>query len=479
MWVNMSLFQNIVVGKELENAEFGDRRLKKRGEKLLDAMSKNPQASIPNLVDSPSETVASYRFLDNDKVTFDKISAAHREKTFERMSREKLVLALHDTTSLNYTGLRDSVEGLGAVGNSTTQNPKGLQLHTVYAITPEGTPLGTIHSQIWARIPAKKKKARQKSSKKVELNESNKWSIAVSNVANLANELDTTIVHVMDREADIFDLFCEAEMHGQKYIVRGKSNRRVDKKSRGSEDGLLISEKLAQSSPIGRVDIEVKTKEGINGKRDATLEIKVITVDILAPRGKSRKQHRNPDHTLHLTVILAKEIDAEDGVEPINWQLMTNVEISFPQEAMLCVEYYGRRWGIETFFRILKTGCRVERSRLGEVDNLKCFIGLQLIIAWHLDLLTRLARKNPLESPKVFFTDTELFVMSKLILKKNPHKKAKLGYYIRLLAMMGGFMGRKSDGDPGAEVLWRGLVRLKGTVADHLRLTEKTVPSIF
>lgn len=465
------------VAKELTDVDFGDNRLKNRAIKVLTSLSDNPQGSIPESIDNWSELHGAYRFFDNEKVNGEKILGAHFLSTLKRCKDFKIVLVAHDTSSANYSGLKKT-SGLGEVGNSKkSPNAKGLIMHTAYAVTPDRLALGLLEQNIWARETSAYKDPSVRNRAPIEVKESYKWLSSLQAVSKrvICGDLaDTLFIHVMDREADIFDVFCEAKELDETFIIRAKNNRRVNKKSRGSDDGILMLESLGKSKPLGRITIEVPTKSFLEGKRQALIEVRAQQISVPAPRGRSMKDHNFKESSITLTVVSANEVPNEDVEEEnlINWTLLTNVAIASTEQVLFCLDYYCCRWQIEVYHRILKTGCNVEKSRLSEAKKIKSYIAMMAIVAWHIHWLNYLAKTKPKASPDLVFTKQEQLTLSMLVLKKKPSRSATIKDYLILLGRLGGFIGRKGDGLPGAEVLWRGWHKLKETMAAMKTLSD-------
>lgn len=461
------------VDYELSGIDFGDKRLDKRTKHVLKAIADNPQASIPESSNNWSETIGTYRLINNKKVNCESMLKPHVISTLERMKHQKIVLAVQDTTSLNYTGLKVRTSGLGDVGDSTNGNAKGLIMHNTYAISTEGVPLGTLDSNIWSRKTSKYKKSQKRANTPIEKKESYKWPKAIEQVTQLTKDLkETKIIHIMDREGDIYEVFSEALNLEQSFIIRVKHNRRVNKSSRGADNGQLLTEVFAATKPLGIVDMIVNARDETGGNRSAKVEIKAVKVKIPAPRAKSNNIHRFTNKDLEQTVIWVREIDFDEDTKPIDWKLITNVDISSSDEVLICIDYYCKRWHIEVFFRILKTGCRVEECRFSTAEKIKVFVILLLIVAWHIHRLTLLTRILPKANPDIVFTKREQTILSKLVLRRKPPKKFRLSDFVTLLARLGGFLNRKCDGVPGPEVLWRGWIRLKEFI-NNLSIIEE------
>lgn len=467
-------------GNELRNVDFNDARLSKRSIKILTSLSNKPQSPIPESFKSWSDVFGAYRFFDNEKVSADKILASHYDACLARCSEFKIVLVAHDTSSTNHSGLKKTV-GLGEVGDSkNSPDALGLIMHTAYAVTPDRLALGLLDQIIWARETSKFKDPIARKKAPIEKKESYKWIKSLNAVSKRASKVSTTqFIHVMDREADIFELFSEAKDLQETFIIRARLNRRVDKKSRGSSDGEPMFTKLGKSKPLGRVTLEIPTRSFLEEKRQAMAEVRAQQIAITAPRARSIKDHHFKNEAVTLTVISVNEIPSDD-VEPedlINWTLLTNVPINSPEEVLVCLDYYCCRWQIEVFHRNLKTGCKVENTKFSEARKIMSFIALMSIVAWHLHWMNIIARVQPKASPDLVFTKQEQAVLSMLVLKRKPSHRSTLKDYLILLARLGGFLARKGDGMPGPEVLWRGWRNLKEAINTVEALSKAGYPT--
>ena len=444
---------------ELNGVSLGDKRLNSRSTSILKALSEHPEASIPESLRNWSETYAAYRFFGNDNVTHDALIKPHREMTLKRIAEHRIVLAVQDTTSLNFSGLQ-LTEGLGRIG-SDVNGAKGVLVHTTYALSDQGLPLGTLDQRVWQR--EKKKEGKNNSKIASRDKESSKWIDTIKEIANVTEALkQTTVIHVMDREADFYELFAEAQVLEQKFIIRAHVNRRINRTSRRSDDGGRLLQQLGRQKPLGTVELEVKAKADIETKRSALVQLRALQFKLTPPKNKPLKIHSFKNHVVDLTAVQVTEISQnEEGLEPINWILITNVSIKEPEDVLLCVQYYCHRWQIEVFHRILKTGCRVESCRFSTVKKIHVYLALLTIVAWRLHWMTLLGRVAPEAKASLVFTAQEQTILSKLILKSIAPKDCRLVDFIVLLAQLGGFLNRKSDGFPGAQVLWRGWHKLK------------------
>jgi hypothetical protein len=448
------------VEEELGTVAFYDERLKRRLFSLVREFYGDPQAPIPQACEgSAAKAKAVYRFFRNDKVCMDRVLCAHTESTIERIKPHKVVLAVQDTTSLNYT-THPAMEGIGPIGTKA-KGSIGLLVHDTMAFTPEGTPLGLLNVQYWARDPDDIGKKHRRKKLAIEEKESIKWLKsyrAVSEVQKLCPE--TMLVSVGDRESDIYEFFLEAAKNpqGPRLLVRCERtrNRTVGE--------MNLWEKMLKE-PVGAIRIVRVPKKGSRPARDAKLEVRYARVKLKAPKGTGYP-------SVEVWTVYAREIDYDPTTvkSPLNWMLLTTVEVNNIEDACERLDWYTRRWGIEVYHRTLKSGCKIEERQLGLADGLEACLAIDMIVAWRIYHLTMLAREVPNVPCTVFFEEAEWKALYMFVNKntKPLDKPPTLREAIRTLARLGGFLGRKSDGEPGTVVLWRALQRLDDITATCL-----------
>lgn len=452
--------------------EFGtvrlyDRRLKERLLTLARDFYNCPQASIPQACASKARTLGAYRLFRNENVTMDVILTPHTEATIERIRAHPVVLAPQDTTTLNYAA-HPATEGLGPINNKGNR-AMGLVLHDTLAFTPEGTPLGILDAQCWARDPDDQGKRNRRKALPIEQKERMKWLRSFRRLAEIQKLChQTLLVSIGDREADIYDLFHEAmkDPAGPKLLVRAEKSR-----SRKVEQEPLWAF-MARQESAGVLEIHVP-RRGNQKARDAMVDVRFSEVALSPPKTR----HAPP---IPVWAVYILEQEREDGGAPIEWMLLTTVAVNRFEEAKQRVEWYSGRWGIEVYHRTLKTGCRIEDRQLGTADRMEACLGVDMVVAWRIYHLTMLGREVPDHPCTVFFEEIEWKALCCYASKKPepPKKPPTLAQAIRMLGAMGGHLGRKSDGMPGTECIWRGLQRLDTAVEMYAIFKHLPLPHI-
>lgn len=442
--------------EEFGAAALGDKRLVERLMQLGEAFFAMPMANIPQACATEAATKAAYRFFDNDQVRMEAILQPHLEATEQRIGNHPIVLVAQDTSTLNYTH-HPMTEGLGPINTIKDKNI-GLLLHDTMAFTPQGTPLGLLDVQCWARDPAEAGKRHQRHDKTIEEKESYKWLKSYRNVCAVQARCPRTQLIVMaDREADIHELFAEylqTRKRAELLIRAEKSRNRNVADDEQQIQRLWPCMQTLKSA--GTVDLMVLPRQD-RPSRMAMIEVRFAPVTLKAPRRKSSM----PDVAIH--AVYAKEINAPADVEePIEWMLLSTLPVTTFQEAQIALARYARRWGIEIYHRVLKSGCRIEDRQLGAARRLENCLAIDMVVAWRIHHLTWLGRETPDMPCTVFFDDAEWKALVGFMHQTpvTPAKPPALKEAIRMVASLGGFLNRKSDGEPGTETIWRGLQRL-------------------
>lgn len=436
--------------EELGHARLGDQRLVRRLVGLLRDFYAQPQASIPQACQSRAKTKAAYRFLEHPKMTLAKVLEPHYESTVERLKSEKIVLSVQDTTSLDYS-THQATEDLGPIGNKDEEHFIGLILHDTMAYSTTGVPLGLVDVQCWARDKVGKSLFRKQLP--IEQKESFKWLTSYKQSSEMQKRCPgTTLVSVGDREADIFELFdlakAESAVGGSHLLVRARHDRLLGE----GQEHLWKTVSLQPVSGIQEIKVP---RRGNRRSRVATLEVRFSEVTLKQPISKGKRQ-------LTIWAVLARESDPPEGSEPIEWLLLSTLEVSTFAQAVEKLSWYTIRWSIEIYHRTLKSGCKIEERQLCTADRIETCLAIDMIVAWRIVHLTKLGRDIPNMPCTVYFEESEW----KALLAYKTHNPVParnpptLREAIHMVAEMGGYLGRKSDGEPGTKSLWMGLEHL-------------------
>lgn len=453
--------------------EFGltgleDKRLESRLLTIARDFYERPQANIPQACQSRSKTKAAYRFFDHPDTTMDKILASHYEATLNRMSQQNVVLVVQDTTSLNYTA-HPATADLGPINKE--EGTLGLEMHDTMAFTVEGTPLGLVDVQSWARDPKEFGQNHQRKKRALEDKESYKWLASFKKTAEAQKRCPKTmLVSMGDREADIYDLFKLAldDAAGPKLLVRAMQDRLLAK-----EQGHLWD--MMAQKPAAGIQVIGVPRQGNRAARQAQLEVRFGEVTLQPPQLKRGLGE------IRLWALLAEEVAAPPGVEPLKWMLLTTLEVGTYEQALEKLQWYTKRWGIEVYHRTLKSGCQIEQRQLGTADRIETCLAIDLVVAWRIFHLTKLGRETPDVPCTVFFEDAEWKALHCFVKQDPtpPETPPTLREAIRMVAGLGGFLGRKSDGEPGTQSLWLGIQRLDDITATWKFMANNFAPNLL
>ena len=352
---------------------------------------------------------------------------------------------------------------------------KSLILHSTLAFDVDGVPLGFVDAQCWARNEEEFGKEHRKKREKqpIETKESFKWLRSYRAVSELQKQNPNTMfVSVGDREADIYELFSEAihtNPDGARLLVRAQHNRQL------KDEELRLWGTLQSQSMAGKIHIQVPRSSN-QPARQAELEIRFAKVTLCVPVDKKRAAVGKSLPEVQVWAILAEEKNSI-AKNPLQWLLLTTLPIESFDQAVEKLHWYSKRWGIEVFHRTLKTGCRIENRQLWTADCLEASLAIDMVVAWRIHHMTHLARQTPEASCELVFEENEWSALVVFTQKKQAVDPPTLREAVRLVAGLGGFLGRKCDAEPGAQTIWRGLEKLGNVSAVFEVLKEN--PSLL
>ena len=453
------------MSQELDGVDLSDKRLDRRLIKTAQQLARSPVSPINDACGDWASTQAAYRLFDNGKASPRAILEPHINKTLQRMvDCDGPVLSVQDTVMISYSR-HSKTKGLGPVGTSNSAGERGLIMHNAMAFTTAGVPLGVLSQSIWARDEVPQEGYQEKIERlqvtPIEKKESFKWLVALRETV-ARTPRGVKVITVADRESDFFEFTTEAQELRALFLVLARINRTLV--AEDSEGFTSILEALSAAPVLGTLTVEIPS----NGKRKArtaSVQVCVAQVTIKPPQRRGKAKTSGSTEPLSLNVIAATETHPPPGVEAISWVLLTNLPVNDFANATEKVEWYGMRWGIETWHKVLKSGCTVEDCRLEKADRLKRHLALFSIIAVRLMYVTYLARAQPDMPATGVFCEEELAALHIRVHKTPaPPQPPTLREAVRMMGRLGGHLGRKGDGEPGVTVLWRGWTSLYETV---------------
>jgi len=434
------------------SCQLGDKRRTNRLIEVAEQVASNPSASLPNQIERWGDLKAAYRLFDRDEVTFEAIARPHWERT--RQSAQGRCLVIGDTTEIDF-GKDRQIEGIGETGNGSGQ---GFLLHNALLVHADseaiiGVAGQTIHYRKKKRKSKKQENAAQRLKRK---RESEVWGKVIDDIGEPAEGVE--YVQVFDRGADNFEVYCHLLQNRSQWVIRAaKLNRYV--LSGESEERMQLKDYLPRLKRLGQYTLSLRARPG-QSAREAQIEVRVGRIKIPRPHHVSPWVGKLKQPPIAMHVIEVVEVHAPRGVTPIRWVLLTSLPVQTFDAAWQIIGYYEMRWLVEEYHKALKTGCRTEFRQLKTAGRLEALVGLTSVVAVRLLKLKSLARVDP-EVPAQRVVPRIWLRMLKLARKRLPRvHDLTVGQFYREVAKLGGFLGRKGDGDPGWITIWRGWEKL-------------------
>ena len=463
MCVNMSTLSSAQAFADFQfsGAALGDARRAKRLVRVAAALAQKPCGTLHGAILDWAEVQAAYRLLADEETTLDSVTAPHRKKVFEACAAAQEVLLIEDTTSLNYSTLKN-VKDMGWIGDD--EACKGFNLHSTLALRienwnsnqePELTMLGLFGIHCWTRTHSKRGRGKEKKSARLRRErESQRWAAVLG--TREGPPAGSRWTFMGDREADIYEVFQDCRGAGMDWIVRANQPRALE------DEGGSVFSAVAQASRLGQYTLKLRARPN-QKRRKAKLEVRALSVTL---RGPQRPGGRLEPETMN--VIEVREVNPPAGTEAIHWVLLTSWPIENLSEVLRVVKSYTRRWLIEEYHKALKSGVGVEDSQLTSARSLQALIGILAVVALRLLSLKLLNRTQPDEPVSKAEIGPEA-----LMLLEKAYRKPKGGWtngtVLTTIARMGGFLARKGDGSPGWKMIWQGWHRLM-TMVEGVRL---------
>lgn len=426
------------IQEEASHLYLGDKRRNDRFINIIKHKVGQPLESIPQMGESWSDVKMTYAFYDNDKVSESQISDCIEKATVDRCLRSRTVLNIMDTTSINFSS---SAEGLGYLDHGMGE---GLMVHSSFAVNEQGCPLGLLHQKIWARDKSQMGKKKFRHKKEITEKESYRWIESMQRAESLLEGTDL-VVHIADRESDIYELFATPRKQGSELLIRAVHERKT----------LLGNSmwKEVESQPVlttFELEIPKVTTEDV---RKVKMNVKAGMVLLSPPRDKT---------DLPSLIVYGIIVQAENATTPLEWRLISTLPVTTAEQAMQCVTWYSFRWRIERLHYILKSGCRLEDLQLRHIKALRKAILVYSLCAFKIMQMLYLARIYPHQSCDTYLEQHEWQVLC-CVNNKSPVPCAHpptMKQCVIWIAKMGGYLARNNDGPPGVKNLWRGLQKL-------------------
>jgi hypothetical protein len=453
------------VAEELSSAALPDKSLKKRFYQVVEMLCSDPEKSFPEMADEDKAKLKGlYRFLENKRVEEQVLFEPHAQATCARAAELERVLAVHDTTCICYGG-RGTRRGLGRLNDGG----HGYCLHCTLCVTADGSriPLGVLGYEVLVRTEEPKKPRSWREEQKNPDKEKARWWRRVKHTSDVLKGARVKLIHVMDREADDYELLAQMLNAGEHFVVRQRFDRLLELSQEARREGAprKVHEALAEAKVQFEREVPLsprkKDRSGEKQKTYPPREGRVARLVGSAMRLSIRRPQDLKDsglpESIQLNVVRVWEPEPPEGQPGVEWYLMTTEPIERPEQILEVVDFYRARWTIEEFFKALKTGCSIEKRQLETKEALLKALAMFLPIAWRLLLMRSLARSAPELPATVVLSDTQLRILRarpKLKLPEQPTVKDALW----AIASIGGHL--KHNGAPGWQTIGRGFEKL-------------------
>lgn len=467
-------FQEKLVMKILDNqtwvqqqfgeASLGDLRRTKRLGQIASNLLDAPDQSLPQQNPAWADLKAAYRFFDCPKVTLDAVCQPHWQQT--RQTKPGRYLLISDTTDIDQK-TRPATTGLGMLGNG---QGRGLQLHSCLFFDSEAKQIvGTGGALVQYRKRVAKNETSAQSKKRIR--ESDLWGNLVEQVGSPPEH--SQWIHVFDRGGDYFEAMCKIQLSGCDFVIRAsKHNRNV---ILDSGEKVALSKAIQRAEHLGDYELALRSRPGVKA-RTASMRVSRVRIQMPLPRHHTPWAKQSGIKSIAMNVVIVEEIGKVKGSERIRWVLLTSLPVESLNDAWQVISDYENRWLIEEYHKVIKTGCSIESHALRATDRLEPMIGLTSVIGIRLFQLKLLGRGDRRRRAKNHVPRTWLRGL-KLLVPKLSLSGLTVYEFFREVAKLGGFLGRKHDGEPGWQTIWRGHQKIKSILDAERILGRNGVPT--
>lgn len=443
-----------VVRTELEGIDLGDERRSRRALGIADRLADAPEASLPAAMGDRSWSEALYRHLGSASVTLHALLEPHVEKTVKRVAAESTVYAIADTTEFVFSGASPR-EGLGRVNTKD----QGFLAHVTLAVSEDRTPLGLLGIETWQRAP-KTSRSTTWSRRNTE-RESLRWARGMKRAAERLGASTGALVHVADREGDIYELLVELSQAKQRFIIRAAQDRSLVPMESDDERKLFDA---AQSTPTAFVvDVPLsaravkrqpESRRAFPSRRERQARLSFAARTVTIKRAKHRSAKLPP--SLVVNIVHVFEFNPPPGEPPVEWLLLTSEPVETNAQIEKIVAGYRARWVVEEYFKTVKTGCAYESRQLESAHTLQALLAYTLLVAYAMLLMRALSRLGRDEPAENLLSPTQLLVLRAKVARLPDEPTVREA--LLAIAAMGGHL--KNNGDPGWRTLSRGWAKL-------------------
>ncbi len=443
---------------EFAGAELGDARRTQRLARFAASIAHDPDRSLPQSAQSDAELEGCYRFLNNDQVTPEAVLAPHQRRTVERAAGHTEVLAVHDTTSFRFCD-EDTREGLGPILHK--HGARGFYSHVSLAVAlgESRDPLGVlaVHDYVRADERTWSKKAKTLSDPN---NERHRFALAIDRCEKQLSGR-AQVIHVIDREADIYELFARMVACQQRFVIRLSEDRATPSKREGTRGHLKLSDVVRSLEGVAEREVPLSPRKGsklpVSRRIHPTREGRVAKLSFRATAVEVRRPDCADDQlpkslTLHLVNVI--ELDPPQGQPTVEWTLLTTEPIDTEHAVLRVVDIYRARWTIEELFKALKTGCAFEQRQFRSYSALRRLLAVMLPVAWRLLRIRTAARIDPNRSGSDLLSAVQMKLLAATSKRVALPSEPTAAQVLLAIAGLGGHLRR--NGPPGWLTLGRG-----------------------
>jgi len=464
-YVKQQVHQRQWAEENFGTCELGDKRRTARLTNTAELILNNPTASIAALNGQWKDSKAAYRLFANKNVTFEAVVKTHCTNT-KLAIRGRHSLILCDTSEVIF-GKKREIDGAGDLGRG---GGPGFLLHPGLAVDAD---TGEIQGLAGAIVRHRQRVPKQEtaSQRKKRQRESALWGDLDDQIGT--PDENTRYTTVCDRGADSYETLCHCQQNRHDYVVRVCQKQRIVTTPEGKK--VKLAAYMEQQEMAGTYELSLRSRKSNKGKktkaRTAKMEVRVGKVTLVAPVHKSQYEKECGIEKIETYVVWAREVDCPKGEVPLDWMLCTSHEVASFEKAIQIIEWYEERWLIEELFKALKTGCRMEARQLHSAGGLEALCGVLCVTACRLLQMKRVAMAHP-DRPAEEVVPPLLVAMLRVAMgSQKRHVKTAYGFY-HTLARLGGFLGRRSDGNPGWQTIWKGWDKLTNMVRGAELLSE-------
>jgi hypothetical protein len=433
--------------EQFGQCDLGDARRTRRLVKYAAQAAADPSASTPRQTESWNDCKRAYNLIGNKHVSFAAITAQHFAAT--RARTEGTWLVIEDTTETHFSSVQ--IQGLGPTGDG---GGRGFLLHSALMVRSDGQEIAGLAGQVIRYRRKVKKEASGAQRLRRKDRESVIWGQLVDQVGQAPP--GARYIHVFDRGGDQFELYCHISLNHGGWVGRAAQLKR---KIRTPQNiAIKLSAYLEQLPLAGGYTVELSANTG-QPARVATMEVRLGPLVVPRPKHVSAWVRKAGIQEIAMWVVEARETNPPKGAQAARWVLLTSERVESFNAAWIILEYYEKRWLVEEFHKALKTGCRLESRQYETAKRLEAVTAVLSILAVRLVQLKMVARDDP-QRPAEQVVPRRWISMLECLRKRKPSAPWTVRDFYREMAKLGGFLGRKSDGEPGWITLWRGFEKL-------------------